>query len=334
MEEQEQHQALGSVGALWPPVYDKRNNRIKGFYLKTVDDWKQYNQILGELFALREKHDASRITARFIVQDAAEIANCGIEARVSLNGHWTGHSLLYFGQNTSTRYTPEKNEPPEIAVQEDAVVRETMMRTRANPAEALTRIREEGFEFSFLGKPGEKDIAELTTLYSEAYTNYTIPLDRESVKVLVSNTNNLVGIVREKSTGSIVSIGIAERVYTDISCNDSYDGKRLFKFAELSDAATKPTEEYVKKGLYTAIALFLMEKLGQEHFDLVYGEARACRIAVNHACKRTGRMYIGRLLKHCMLNGRREIPEQGPFENLNVWAITYEELQKFFNKID
>ncbi len=328
----EEQQAVGSIGALWPPGYDARNDRIKGFYLNTVSDWKQYSALLDTLFTLRDQHGASRITARCIVQNATEIAQCGVEARIPLDGGWLGHSLVYFGQNTSARYAPEKNEPPEIAAQEDTVVRETMLRMPAELEKEVAKVRAKGFDVSVLGVSSTKDVTDITALYAEAYKDYTIPLDEKHVHELVSNKNNLVGIVREGFTGTIISIGIAERVYQHITGANLPEGKMMFKFAELSDAATNPNPQYEKKGLYTTIALFLMEKLAQEEFDLVYGEARACRIAVNHACRRTGRTYTGRLLKHCKLDGKREIAEEGPFENLNVWAITHDKLQKFFNR--
>lgn len=316
---------VGSVGPMWPPEFDERNDRVKGFYPGVVGAWRELNPLLEELLEIGEKTGASRITGRFIVRDGSGI-DFG-EAKIPLTERWAGHRLLYFGKNKEERYAPRMAEEPGIRTEEDELVGEAMKFGRKVTKEtASVRLREQGMRFEVLERPSDEDIDALVGIYASTYQTFTIPLDREGVTGLVRDPLNLVGVIRQASTGRIASVGIAE---THLEMIQDGNRARGFKFAELSEAATHPN--YAKKGLYTAIGMHLLGRLAEGGFDLVYGEARACDYGVNKACINMGRVFSGRLLKHCRISGDREVPEEGPYENLNVWAITYDKLKELLD---
>ena len=315
---------IGSVGPMWPPEFDERNDRVKGFYLGVVGSWMELNPLLEELLEAGERSEASRITGRFLVRDGSGI-DFG-EARIPLTERWAGHRLLYFGRNGEERYAPQSAEEPGIKSEEDELVGEAMKFGRIVTKEAADkRLMEQGMEFSILERPSDEDIDALVDIYAATYQAFTIPLDHDGVRGLAMDPRNLVGVVRQASTGRIVSVGIAE---THLEMVRDGTRSRGFKFAELSEAATHP--HYAKKGLYTAVGVHLLRRLADGGFDLAYGEARACDYGVNKACMNMGRSFSGRLLKHCRISGDREVPEEGPYENLNVWAITYDKLKELF----
>lgn len=316
---------VGSVGPMWPPEFDERNDRVKGFYPGVVHSYRELNPLLEEILELGEKHSAGRVTGRFIIRNGSGI-DFG-EAKIPLTGRWAGYRLLYFGRNSEERCNRYSLNDSSIKAEEEGIVKEVSdFRKIVTLDSSRQRIESHGMKFGILKKPSEEEIRALVDLYAITYETFTIPLDYDGIAGLISDPNNLVGVIRELSTGRIVSIGMAEQHLEDIADNGR---KRKLKFAELSEAATHPN--YVQRGLYTAIGMHLLDQLAKKRFDLVYGEARACDRAVNKSCANMGRTFYGKLVKHCKISGDRDVPEEGPYENLNVWAITSDGLGRLFD---
>ncbi len=318
-------QPAGSVGPMWPPQYEQGNDRVKGFYLSVVDDINEFVSLIDQLQQLQQSQNAGRVTARMIAKDGnTYVDGEQLEARIPLGGRWQGHTLLYYGRNH-----PSRKEQKRIKEQEERIIKTIGEFDETTTKDQAFRrvVNNHNMDLQILKNPTSSDIANIVELYASCYTEYTIPLDANGVKQLVTNPGNLVGVVRNRRNGKIASIGIAECNYKQIN---TISGNREFKFAEISDAATYSSEE--GKGFYTGIEFFLLEQLAEKEFDLVYEEARACEPPINYACRRTGMNHYGWLEKHCVLNGRRQIQEVGKYENLNVWALTQTEIQKLFKE--
>jgi hypothetical protein len=316
---------LGSVGPMWPPEFDERNHRVKGFCSEVINRWSEYTSKLEELHRLANEKCVSRITARFILSNGTNIDG-RIEARIPLDGRWKGHELIYYGQNKEDRADNLR-----ILEEEKRRIDYIMDTSNVLPVPkklAFARVKRHGSTLSFLEQSiSEGDLENLVDLYKSSYDEYTIPLTSESIRTLIGDPGNLVAVARENDTGKIISIAIAETHSREVQTNK---GPRTFSFSELSDAATYPDRR--GEGIYTAIGISLMSKLTERNVDLVYGEARACNFGVNVACRKMGRAFYGTLQKHCVMQGLREVEEQGIYENLHVWAITHDELHNLFKE--
>ena len=307
-----------SIGKLNKPFYDADNKRVKAFYTNSIESESQLEEMINDLRGMKEQHDADRITARFIVNDNVKREE-GIEARIPLSNGLGNYSLIYFGENT-----PQRQSAEEILTQEKTYVNTIKDKPTVGIEEALRRPEQTGYTVEILENPSQKDLKDIIDVYSSSFDSYTYELNPENVEWLVTNPDNVVAVARDKN--GIVSIGVAETGETPL-CIEG-EGERTFKFSELSDAATHP--DHRAKGLYTATSVLLHKELTERGFDLVYGEARACNYGVNKSCQKIGREYFGTLEKHCVISGHKDIPEQGEYENLNVWGMNNEQLQEHF----
>ncbi len=304
-----------SIGKIGEPFVDTSNNRVKWFSLDPVKHKRTLDAIVFNFDSLFTKHGVSRVTARFFVANNLldDITRYN-EAFIPLDGDFNGFSLVYLGKNSQDRYEPE-----ELVLREIARAREIEKGTTILPYnEAIARVREAGFRINTQEEFSEEELSNIADLYNNAFKgSYLFELNSANVRTLVCSPSNIKVVV--KNDDRIVSIGVAELTTVEVV------GKE-FKFSELSDAATYP--EYGKIGLYTGTCAMLMKELAVRNVNLVYGEARAAHHGVNVACRRSGRKYHGLLNKHCKISGEKDIPEIGPYENLNVWAIGGQSLRR------
>ena len=111
MTEQTSVEAPSSIGALWPPVYDEGNKRVKGIYTNVIYEPEEIIDVIKQATALRRNPEDDRVTLRFLADDRA--VNCEqpfdiqYEAKVPLDGRWAGTTLVYFGKNGAQRQTKD-----------------------------------------------------------------------------------------------------------------------------------------------------------------------------------------------------------------------------------
>ncbi len=293
----------GSVGAVWPPRYDERNDRTKGFYDRTVRSQMGFDRMHGQI-----AQRGSRTTIRaFMEKGLVEGIDCRgmqIEAVLDAGNAIAGHDLIYFGMNSDSRLGDR-----EVFCQELESVRR--IAREVDPVDrfqALERVRDAGFAISRLRAPTEQDIRNMAALYNEAYQEYTFEINDQSIRDMISNGNIcLVG----RKDGEIVSAMIAEHVKLEI-------GRFMIEMYELSDYAT-----FRKDRGHGLITLMQIEAIGEirkmSREAIVYAEGRAPWIAVNRSLRKAGLEYCGTLRKHCTIMSDRDFHEVGSFENLNVW---------------
>jgi len=303
-----------SVGIIGRSYSDPGNERVK-FCTDLITDISTLNK-RNKSF-LKEFNDGiSRVTGRFIIRDgliARDIPN--LEARIPLDGEFDDFSLVYLGINSFTRMEDKFLIAAEVSMAKS--IDDNIKTISYN--NAIKRIKDKGFSVVSGNVLKDIDPNNIIELYNEAYKgSYTFDLTHENVTNLLNNPNNIKAVV-VNSDGKVVSIGVAEVSKCSLSGRD-------FRFAELSDAATY--DSYKRMGLYTATSSALMQRLAEEDIDLIYGEARACHKGVNLVCRRSGRNFYGLLNKHCKISGEKDINEFGPYENLNVWAVTGSKLKK------
>jgi len=310
-----------SIGQLDQPYYDKDNDRVKAFFTKSVSEKEEIEKIIRSLREMQKETNSSRITARMIVNNGL-ITQKNYEASIPLSNSLSNYHLVYFGENTRKRKSRKKTIQEELRF---------VQKIKNNELERFKKLdqklSDQGYSVELLDNPSEQNLKDIVELYAASYASYTYELTPENIRKLVNNNNNYVAVVKDKNK-KIVSIGVAETENFLLELDRGR--KQLFKFAELSDAATHP--EHRSQGLYTSTSIKLHKMLTQNDFDLVYGEARSCNFGVNKACQNIGRQYCGTLEKHCVISGHKDIQEIGKYENLNVWALNHNQLNNLFGK--
>lgn len=332
-----------SIGAVWPPakedtLYDKGNDRVKGFCTQSIEESSQLEKRIKELEIISQEKKATRIIARFIVKSEVAIPDNlkkNIEAIIPLDSRFEGYLLLYYGKNSEKRYADEEV----IKRQRNAAV-EIENATLFAGNSAIEIPRKEDVVLRIV-KPSTDErefrrfARSLLKLYKESYYgDYAFPMTTETVSSLIKKDTNIVVIVENEK--DILSVGVGETIQIPIK----FPEKRvILKMAEISDAATP--EKYKGKGYYSLIASELMRELTKIGVDIVYGEARASSKAVQKVCAKSGRRIardgLGRaaiLHKHCIISGAKDEeldesngnPKYARFENLSVWYATRERM--------
>jgi hypothetical protein len=298
---------VGSIGAAWPPSYDKKNNRVKGFCPFKVDDTRLLSQLRGDIArSARSAPQASRITVRAFVKTEL-VDRMDVEVRLPAERVFSGFELVYIGSNSERRRAL-----PEILRQEIDSVNGIMRDVEQLQKEtALARVRAGNYEVGTLTDANPKAIRELLALYAEAYQEYLFDINQTTIMDMLDN-GNIVLVARKE--GTIVSSLIAEHALVDI------EGTNVHLY-ELSDYAT--LRAHRGKGIITATQMMAIDEIRSlEHGaeSIIYAEDRAAWIAVNRSSRRAGMTYCGTLEKHCRLVSDRSFAEQGNLENLNVWV--------------
>lgn len=298
----------GSIGAAWPPSYDRRNNRVKGFCPFRIEDNRQYDRLVKDIQEAREAFpQATRSTVRaFMSPQIADRAK-GVEARFRAERAFPGFDLVYLGSNADERRSSHE------ILQAELQSVEGIMATESSPRERiLGRVDQAGYSLGRLHGANPRAVLQMLELYSEAYQEYTFELDSGTITEMLSNGN--IVLVGRDSQGAIVSSLIAEHAEVQV------DGKSVHLY-ELSDYAT--FRSHRRNGLITAMQVMAIETIRSlEHGEesIIYAEDRAAWEAVNISSRRAGLEYCGTLEKHCVLVSDRTFAEQGRLENLNVWV--------------
>ncbi len=318
MTEQTGVEAPSSIGALWPPVYDANNKRVKGIYTNVIYEPEEILDVIKQATALRRSPEDDRVTLRFLADNRAinseQPFDVHYEARVPLDGEWSGKTLVYFGKNGIRRQTKDIFVEAQDSIV-DYVLKKVFLEDGLKLADTLESqgiriVPAESIEI-------EQRINGVYRIYQDCFEDYPFDLTEENVQMLVTSPTNRVMLAVDIENGTIASVGVAEKCVIPVTDRGE---RKIFRMSELSDAGILKT--YSGKGLYTAIGNALIDELYRAGFDLVYGEARACSSSVNIAARRMGRDFSGTLYKHCKMGGKKEIDQKSPYEDVNVWSAT------------
>ena len=312
---------ISSVGILNEYFVDRTNERVKGFFLEPIESEVSLDNIIKG-FDEQFKHNVDRVTARIFLTNKLlpylrDNLKSHLEAIVPLDGEFKELSLIYLGKNVPSRY-----EKKGITYQEIKMADEINSTDRVVDYDtSILKVTSKNFSVNIEDTLSIKDEERLVAIYKKSFSDtYLFEMNLENVQKLTRNKNNIKAIARNNN--EIVSIGVGE--FKEFKVDN-----KNFKLVELSDAATDT--DYMNNGLYTATCALLMKKFYKRKIDLIYGEARAAHKGVNIACKTSGRNLYGMLHKHCKIGGPKTINETGPYENLNVWAITFNSLSRICN---
>lgn len=145
----------------------------------------------------------------------------------------------------------------------------------------------------------EKDIPQMTTLFSEVFKTYPSPVfDTDYLKNVMQGKTLFKVAVQD---GKIISIASAEMDFLNLN-------------AEMTDCATYP--EYRGKGLLTNLMYHLENDLRNKGFIALYSLCRAIEPGINKALHKLDYKYTGRLVNNCNICGG--------FEDMNIWVKVLE----------
>jgi len=301
----------GCISADWPPTYDRRNNRVKGFCNFKIDDRRLYNRMMREIRSARERHpQATRTTVQAFAEPSlmrgVESEGLSIEARFPVDNVFSGFELFYIGHNLDERL-------PDFSVlnAERSSVVGLEKTSRRRPQDVFGRMLSRGYHIQTLNGTSNGEIPQLLELYGQAYREYTFEINSHTIMDMLDNGN--IVLTGRSPEGRIVSCLVAEHAVVEIN------GQEIDLY-ELTDYAT--LREHRRNGLITAMQIAVVSMIRQlEHGpeSIIYAEDRAAWEAVNISSHHAGLEYCGTLRKHCILVSDRTFPEQGRFENLNVW---------------
>lgn len=273
---------VSSVGAIvWPPV-EASEQRKKGILTPVIETPQDAAQIL-EGFAStdfgtnKSGEPITRISGRIFLANSvfAGMDEVGqqmlgqlTEAVIPLSG--TGIdaledvSLVYLGMNQEERRTSGH-----IIEAETAMARQTFANTQPVASRNYS-----DYEFRTLNE-GDRNDPNLQIEYAALYSAFGWS-EEDVVKMLTNPTNTLMAVFGNtpgEPRGPLASAVIAESVVLPVV----REGKEYpLHMAEITEAITTP--EHRGNGLYTELAIRLMEHLAQGDVNLIYGESNALRV--------------------------------------------------------
>ena len=281
-----------SIGAIGSIYYDEDNDRVKYFSQPIHTEKGSIDTEVAQARRMMEEQGASRFTARFL--STASYESPHLEAMIPLNNGFSGVCLYYLGMNDDRRRSPD-----DILERQEALLRQV-------DRPGTIRDIPEGYRLERLVRVGDADRQRLASLYQESFPTYLTELDEEAVESMVENS---IVYVARNPEGMIVSSAVGEVGQVDT-------GEGILRICEMSEMATDRNDR--NASLVSAVASQVADE-ARQITDLIFSEARASHVAINRVFAKMGFAYAGRLHKHCVISGDREIDEQGPYENLHVW---------------
>lgn len=283
--------SIGRIGAMY---YDADNDRIKYFSPHIHTDVSSIKKEVEEAQRMMGRYGASRFTGRFLATEL--YAGPHLEARVNLNNGFSDVGLNYIGINEDWRRSPQ-----------GILDSQEQLLTRVDRPGRIDTVPE-GYRLERLVDATPQDRRDLVSLYEQSFPTYLTDLDEPAVESMVEDS--MVYVARDPQ-GRIVSSAVGE-------IGQVNTGEGILRICEMSEMATD--REHRNTSLVTAAATEVMRE-ARERVDLVFTEARASHAAINRVFAKMGFSYAGRLHKHCVISGDREIDEEGPYENLHVWYM-------------
>ncbi|MBI4973674.1 hypothetical protein HZC27_03640 [Candidatus Roizmanbacteria bacterium] len=278
--------STSSVGALvWPPI-EASEQRKKGVLMRVLESKRDLLSIINEFnttpFGRNEKgEDITRKSGRIFVSNQAlrevigtpgegiDVIETVVPLRKSGIPQLEDCSMVYLGSNHESRRTA-----PNIIAQEMEEA-EGIFQSEILPSNHAYQ----DFEFNILTEEMKND-ATIQSQYDTLYQAFGWGSE-DVAKILTNENNVLVAAFRQDE---LVSAGLAERCEIPLERN----GEEIpFVMYEITEAATK--QEYRGNGLYTQVAIKLMEYLATTDVNLAYAESNLQAPGVLKSAHRQGR---------------------------------------------
>ncbi|MFO8016570.1 MAG: hypothetical protein R6U32_05685 [Candidatus Woesearchaeota archaeon] len=285
--------APASIGVIGEPYIDDMNKRVKYFCTKTLISPEEVHKEFNKAIDMMKESNMTRVSMRSLVDFDYE--SDFVEAKIPIINK--GKHMVYLGF-----LERERKSDSHILKLEDMSVESVLSSKKKTYHDlegfTLTRLHHEMADQSL--------ITDMVSLFNKSYGSYLIQLDEDQVKEMINGSRVYVAI--DNHTGRVVSSVTGETA--------EIDGDEKIELCEVSEMAT--LRDYRGKGISTGLVGMLLREM-ENNRRIIYTESRACHLPINQLFANLNFRYGGRLEKHCVISGDKEINEEGPYENLNVW---------------
>ncbi len=309
-----------STGAIGSVEYDPVSDRFKGFWTQVPETVEGVSvvirtAVLAGMMRGQEVRDTCRFTMRMFVGPGVRRQDLRLlyedwmgvplmcEAFIPISGDSRVGGLAYFGGNRSLRRTAGRD----VAQQWEMCARVSdAVRFRTTARAPSGHMQLESMDVG----ASDADVSQLVELYGVCYRSYMTVFTWRTVRSMLAE--NIVGIVRDKRSGQIVSVGMAEVATISVGPDD-------WHVVELTEMATHP--EFGGQGLSQRIRHQLVREV-RERFGqrvVILSESRANWPAVVKANLILGMRVAGLLDQAAVISSNMEVrPQDGKYGSLFV----------------
>ncbi|MEM1110927.1 MAG: hypothetical protein AAGI11_03370 [Pseudomonadota bacterium] len=307
------------------PVLDPGGARVRWFCPWLIDGPAALAEATDVMAASRSA-EVTRLTFRIITLQPQEAwltqgikaAGFQVEAVQSLREDL---AVVYLGY-----CAPERAAPVDERRAEEALVTRVLAQAKPSLAELEQSFSAES-ELSIERTSGvlsDSDRERLISMHSRTFSAFPYRFDDKLDAMLAAPETYLMLQVRSAQDGLIQAFSNLELVRFPVR------GLGNLLLAEYDNSmrwvehgqSTGPT------GIGRALRLRLAQMAAEFEVDLLYSESRAGAFAINVISHQLGMNYAGRLERHLLIAGVRDVETESPmrFESMNSWYMNHSQL--------
>lgn len=287
---------------VWPPIYDAKNRRIKGFYPQIVGP-RNTGPLLEALQGLQSHGHATRVLVRAIVERSVlerlgNGRNHTLEAWFPINQP-QGCAVAYFASNKPERQPRKPGRGLDV-------LRGLSAEHRAMPREQLEDAAS-AYQISHIDKMDMQTANAMVRLFASRFDDYPIDLTAEGIARMPYD-HVVMAAFERGAPGSPLAVFMADRASIQIH-------GVVLTFFDFVNVVSQ------KDGLVLIplMAHHVIEKAREYSNPVIYAEARADVIGLQACCIRAGMRFCGLLAASSLFKDKKE--EAASFRDTLVWYV-------------
>jgi len=294
-----QRQAL-----VWPPVYDEKNRRIKGFYPWIVRN-KQVEPLLDSIRKQGLHPEATRVSIRAVIPRAVlgrmvnrTMSGVCIEAAFPISHIISGCWIAYLGYNK-----PQRNNRSSIEGLRSIV---RISRQIADPTSKDDLERQTTrYKIMQIKEMNNETAEKFSALFASMFDVYPVDISPPAIKKMPQDHIVMAAYEGEE----LIAFFMADRASFDLDYHIS------LTFFDFVNVVSK------KDGLLLVplMARHVVEIASQDVNSVIYAEARADIPGLQVCCKRAGMLTCGMLTASSLFKDKKD--EQAAFRDTKVWYV-------------
>lgn len=321
--------SIGSISLDFDPM----GNRVRQIVEELIEELSQLQGILRQAKMFGEQQGATRFLVRALTSSdipqrelstALASVDYSQEARVDLAGRFEPFVLGYYGYNIPRR-TPSED----TRRTERELVANLLQKKPKSAAQIIEETYGKGYIMEKLeGTLSSEDQCRLAEMYKASFSAYPFNI-KEMIVQMVRQPSYQIYAARSVKDRQLHAVCVTEQVTLNLP-----NGEK-FRMREMGDSAKMPGAN----GLNAPLKLMLVRDAFRDDIDLVFCETRASLGAVNAVNQSIGMTYAGFLPLHTLIDGPSDIQEKdidgnkSPFGNMNVWALSREDIAKIGSEV-
>ena len=283
---------------VWPPIYDPKNRRVKGFYPETVTLRKgNFGKLLEHLAAASYYPQATRISIRVILErellDIFAAENYHIEASFPIRAF----------PNCEVAYV-SFNKPERIGRKSDVEIAKLIDRHRKIETRILEKLASKYCIF-YINSFTDATAQEILEFFSSRFLDYPIDLTLEKIKCM---PNDHIVYIAKDHFGKLVATFMVDIASVEIE-------DKPLTFLDFVNVVSE------KDGLILIplMAQDVARRANNYPNPIIYAEARSDVAALQVCCIRAGMQYAGTLSASSLFWDNGE--NRAEFRDTQVWHV-------------